>query len=373
MNAPVDRSILRWFGRRNDTAAGAIYSSAPMAPTAGAEHNSLEEIARRDLLAQITEFLLSNKLVVSETNLLIAHAAFSGSDRRLQRKLEEKRLDGALISQQWLDELVASDGSEANRKDEYEELISRLQSGLDVFTSATKSARKAQGSYKTALEKQVGEMEKVDATGLALASLADIAKTMLDRTRQVEEDMRRSEDEASSLRKSLASAQRDAEIDHLTGLPNRRAFEGVLEREYRDAQAALEPLCVAFCDIDHFKKINDSHGHDTGDRVIQAIGQVLARISNEKCHVARHGGEEFVMLFRGMSKGEAHICLDKARQQLAARNFINRKTDEPIGGITFSGGIADVFGYPDCRAALQAADEALYRAKQQGRNQILIV
>src|SRR3546814_10453846 len=90
--------------------------------------------------------------------------------------------------------------------------------------------------------------------------------------------------------RSLEQARREAEIDHMTGLPNRRAFETVLEREYRDARASFDPLTVAFCDIDHFKRINDTHGHDAGDRVIRLIAEMLATISDDNCHVARHGG-----------------------------------------------------------------------------------
>ncbi len=105
-------------------------------------------------------------------------------------------------------------------------------------------------------------------------------------------------------------------------------------------------------------------------QVIQAISQVLSRISNDKCHVARHGGEEFVMLFRGMTKFEAKEKLDQARRALSERRFVNRANDQPIGRITFSGGVADVFAYSDARAALRAADQALYRAKDLGRNRI---
>ncbi len=158
----------------------------------------------------------------------------------------------------------------------------------------------------------------------------------------------------------------------MTGLPNRRAFETVLEREYRDARASFDPLTVAFCDIDHFKRINDTHGHDAGDRVIRLIAEMLATISDDNCHVARHGGEEFVMLFRGVSLSEAHKKLDGLREQMAERRLRNRETDEPLGQITFSAGIADVFDFPDPRAALKAADEALYAAKQGGRNQVII-
>src|SRR3546814_20984468 len=114
----------------------------------------------------------------------------------------------------------------------------------------------------------------------------------------------------------------------MTCLPNRRAFETVLEREYRDARASFDPLTVAFCDIDHFKRINNTHGHDAGDRVIRLIAEMLATISDDNCHVARHGGEEFVMLFRGGSLFEAHKKLDGFRGHMAERRLRNRKTED---------------------------------------------
>lgn len=158
----------------------------------------------------------------------------------------------------------------------------------------------------------------------------------------------------------------------ITGLPNRRAFELVFDQQFQLAQEEIEPLAVAFCDIDHFKQVNDRHGHETGDRVIQAVAQMLARISNDKCHVARHGGEEFVVLFRGISAEKAAERLDATRENLAQRNFVNRQTDDPIGRVTFSAGVANVFAYAQRRDALKAADQALYRAKAEGRNQICL-
>jgi diguanylate cyclase len=194
---------------------------------------------------------------------------------------------------------------------------------------------------------------------------------VLDHSRKLETDIRASENETRNLRERLARAQRDAEIDHLTGLPNRRAFEAVFDREYRQAQSAIENLCVAFCDIDLFKRVNDNHGHETGDRIIQAVAETLGRLSNTKCHVARHGGEEFVLLFRGLTKAQVRDKLDSVRAIFAARTFVNRKTDDPIGQVTFSGGVADVFAYATPRDALYAADAALYSAKDQGRNAIM--
>ncbi|MGC5376619.1 GGDEF domain-containing protein, partial [Salmonella enterica] len=80
---------------------------------------------------------------------------------------------------------------------------------------------------------------------------------------------------------------------------------------------------MAFCDIDHFKRINDCHGHETGDRVIQAIAQILQWLAADTCHVARHGGEEFVILFRAKAPSQVYELRDDARARLARRNFIN--------------------------------------------------
>lgn len=335
---------------------------------------TLEDARREEVLDRIRTFFVENRLEVTADNMLAAHAAFSGLSPRLARKFELMRAENRLVTQEWLNEAMADDRGEDEDGDSAKDLMKRLNKGLERFTAATSNARSMTGDYQTALEEHADSLSRSDGdmTGQMIAGLAELTRTMIERTRVMEAGMRKSEEEAAALRKSLERAERDAQIDHLTGLPNRRAFETVLDREFREAQAAIDPLVVAFCDIDHFKRVNDTHGHETGDRVIQAIGQVLQRISSANCHVARHGGEEFVMLFRNMSTREAHKLLDEAREQLAARHFVNRKTDEPIGGITFSGGVADVFAYPDPRAALEAADQALYRAKSSGRNQICL-
>ncbi|MEY4160671.1 MAG: hypothetical protein RLZZ136_1292 [Pseudomonadota bacterium] len=322
--------------------------------------------ARQILLDRMGEFLITHDLEISPQNLLCLHAAFSGADLNMARKLAERQSSGEAMTQEWLDSLAEGLAPVLVKNPDLDRLVAKLESAVSSFTQTTRTAHSVAADYNSELARHAETIDDSEVTGQMLSSLAELTKAMLERTRQVEHDMKRSEREAVSLRKSLEKAQREAEIDHLTGLPNRRAFEALLSTHYRAAQMAIEPLSVALCDIDHFKAVNDRHGHDAGDRVIQAIGQVLVRVTDEKCHVARHGGEEFVMLFRGMTKREAQVKLDEARTVMAARRFVNRMTDEPIDMITFSGGIADVFAYADPRAALRAADEALYRAKEGG-------
>jgi diguanylate cyclase len=344
---------------------------AESSDTVLAEDSSSMEGARRDeLLDRIRDFFVENELEVTAPNLVAAHAAFSGASMRLARKLELMRAEGRIVTQQWLDEATAEIAGAPEQSEESEAAFTQLSGGLDAFSQVTRSARSATGQYQSDLETHAKGLANVDSTADMIASLTQMARVMIERTQVMEDSMRRSEEEAVALRASLARAKKDANIDHLTGLPNRRAFEVALDREYREAKAAIDSLSVAFCDIDHFKRVNDTHGHDTGDRVIQAVAQALKRISNDRCHVARHGGEEFVMLFRDKSPAQVHKLLDEARERLSQRNFVNRKSDEEIGHITFSGGVVNVFAYPDARAALEGADAALYRAKRSGRNQI---
>lgn len=324
-------------------------------------------VAQKMLLDEISTFLLDNALAVTASNLLAAHSAFSGIDVGLARKILEKQASGTSITQEWLDLNKTPDGMQEGVK----KIIGSLEDSLETFASTTRTARDAVTTYNSEIKKQVSRATSLDADS-ALSALGILAREMVSRTEIFAAEMKRSEVEAQALRRELDKARHDAEIDHLTGLPNRRAFEAALDRHYREARQEADHLCVAFCDIDHFKRVNDTHGHDTGDRVIKAIGEALARISDDTCHVARHGGEEFVMLFRGKTTQEAWEKLDAVRENFGSRQFVNRANDSPIGKITFSGGIADVFAHKNPRDALKAADEALYEAKSGGRNQIVL-
>ena len=335
-----------------------------------------DHAVRRDLLQQISNFLLDHDLDVNPGNLALAQAAFSGRDARLSHEIIERQRANEPVTQAWLDDL-ASDGDgnetpvEPGGHGELNWLIGKLDQSLEQFLRNASEASSTASDYHAALFETASSLA-TPRSAAELAQLAQLTRTMIERTRTVEEEMRLREGEAASLRTSLQLARADAAIDHLTGLDNRREFEVVLDREYRAARAAGQPLTIAFCDIDRFKLINDNHGHDTGDRVIQAIARMLQRVSGQHCHVARHGGEEFALLFRGLTPDEAREELDQARENFAQRKLVDRKTHKAVGTVTFSGGVADALAYPDPRAALKAADQALYQAKAQGRNRIMV-
>jgi diguanylate cyclase len=183
--------------------------------------------------------------------------------------------------------------------------------------------------------------------------------------------MQCSQAETDRLRADLEQARREADIDCLTGLPNRRAFEREYLRAVENARADGSPLHVAICDIDRFKSVNDRFGHEAGDGLLRAVASMLGECATDGCFVARHGGEEFVLLLRGPSREDSVARVDAVRAALAARRFISRRNRLPIGTISFSAGMADVLAEADSRSALARADAALYRAKESGRNRVV--
>lgn len=162
-----------------------------------------------------------------------------------------------------------------------------------------------------------------------------------------------------------AETARQAAVDELTGLYNRRFFEAALEREIKQAHRHARELSLLMIDIDNFKKINDTHGHATGDAVISALGRLLKRSIRREDTACRIGGEEFVVLFPETSADGALVVSEKIRTEFASLN---------IEGCTLSisGGLATFPGDAQEAAALiKDADQMLYFAKYSGKNRIV--
>lgn len=282
-------AVLGWFGLGRNGAANEMGMNG--------EQMQFVRQARRRLMQDIATLLLDNDLEVTPQNLAIAHGAFAGLNPGLKRRIDRQLESGKPISQEWLNLASATDSEQED--DSVEMLMGKLDQSISAFSRSTKNARDATSQYGDALEQHVGQLEASPHPAEIITDLAQYARAMLERSRKAEAELRQSEGESASLRRNLDSARRDAEVDYLTGLPNRRAFETVMETQVREAQVTGETLCIALCDIDRFKLINDTHGHDAGDRIICVVGETLTSIAGSTCHVARHGGEEFVMLFRG--------------------------------------------------------------------------
>ena len=251
-------------------------------------------------------------------------------------------------------------------------LVQQAQQQLeDVAALARRSGEEAK-TYGQALDYNIAELAPTIASHPVLGSLVGLTRMMIEKTAAAETHMRQSASQMESMRDSLDQAREQAETDALTGLFNRRAFERELGAAAERSKIHGTPLAVAFCDIDHFKLVNDTYGHDVGDRVLSFVGKVLMENAGKRGIVARHGGEEFVLLFDGMTPEEAHEIVDIARYDLARRNIIDRISGQPIGSITLSAGVAGIGFDANISNMLRRADRALYRAKREGRNLVLL-
>jgi diguanylate cyclase (GGDEF)-like protein len=166
--------------------------------------------------------------------------------------------------------------------------------------------------------------------------------------------------------RNLALAEFRASTDALTGLPNQRAVQDTLKRMVAQATRTMSPLAALLLDLDHFKKINDLHGHDRGDEVLAAVGVTLKNIARGSDFVGRYGGEEFLLLLPATDQEGALHLAEASRQAIAAITIPNLDST-----ITASVGVAllpDDAG--DAVTLFRAADRALYSAKRNGRNQV---
>lgn len=159
--------------------------------------------------------------------------------------------------------------------------------------------------------------------------------------------------------------ERQSITDSLTGIFNRRHFDDVLETEYKRWKRYTRPLSVMMIDVDHFKKFNDTHGHDCGDHVLSAIGRVLLELSAPAQIPCRYGGEEMVVVMPGVVEEAGAVLAEAVRRRIA---------ELVVDGlqVTASIGVAGLPGHETATAdaLVKLADDALYRAKSGGRNRI---
>jgi diguanylate cyclase (GGDEF)-like protein len=161
-----------------------------------------------------------------------------------------------------------------------------------------------------------------------------------------------------------AAYERLAVTDRLTGLANRRGAEQVAKREIVRVRRFAAPLSFVVFDIDHFKAVNDTHGHGAGDQVLQRIARGIAAQLRETDLAARWGGEEFLVVLPNTGLEAAHCCADRIRRAVSSLVM-------PIGGpMTVSGGVAQLLPAEALNEVIARADAQLYRAKAAGRNRV---
>jgi diguanylate cyclase (GGDEF)-like protein len=190
------------------------------------------------------------------------------------------------------------------------------------------------------------------------------------------EEMDRRNRELSETRRQLEHRNRDLErisaLDTLTQIANRRRFDAVLRQEWRRAARDESPLSLLFCDIDYFKRFNDTYGHQAGDECLVRVAQAMEETLNRPADlVARYGGEEFIALLVDTNADGARLLAERMRERVEALR-IEHRASSVAPHLTVSLGTATVVPLPAVRPEdlVDLADRALYAAKEGGRNRV---
>ncbi len=289
-------------------------------------------------------------------------------------------IDGLIKSKTAFTDAVCADlsstfGQQGRMSEQLNAAGSDLGQKLGDMLGMMAAAEQDTAAYGEALQGASGELRKAsmdEATIRAVVEkLANATQQMEERTRTLEEQLTHKAREASELRNNLEQMREEALTDALSGLPNRRRFEELLDQLVADAHASGAPLCAFVADIDHFKRFNDTWGHQTGDQVIRFVASCLKPLNTGKRLAARYGGEEFVVILPEVSLDDATQVAENVRQAVQSKKLQKRSTGEDLGAISISIGVAQLVRGETAEQLIARADKLLYEAKHSGRNRVV--
>ena len=206
------------------------------------------------------------------------------------------------------------------------------------------------------------------------AATAILAETrgFVTESRQFEAELLSSVEEMHKLKQELSNAKREASIDGLTGLYNRRSFDRKLRELIASVDGLEDGFCLLLLDIDRFKQVNDSYGHMVGDKVLSQFGKQIGKLTRRSDFLARYGGEEFAVLLPGTRITNAFTVAENIRNTLQMVRLRRSSSREALGAVTVSVGVACHRVGESAEDLIGRCDKALYRAKRLGRNRTVL-
>ncbi len=272
---------------------------------------------------------------------------------RRQAALQRGALEARVTSRDVVGAVMRSLGAFLAHNERFNQALQgdlrRLESGLD--------------------EQQLGELaQELLQRGVTLQGHSSELGAQLQRAQQqAEQALQRIRD----LESELQQASQQLQEDPLTGALNRRGLDVAFARGIVRAQQTARPMSVALLDLDQFKKVNDSYGHDFGDEVLRGLVQVARKMVRPADSIARMGGEEFMVLFPDTDAEAAQRVVQRLLQGFRNRRLLHQPTGQRVE-LSFSAGVAQCSDGEDFGALYQRADSALRQAKQAGRQQVFV-
>lgn len=292
----------------------------------------------------------------------------------LANEIERLIAAGERFTETTGEELAAQFLPDTKRNGEILNAGDALSRELQSVSAAIESAQKTSAIYGEQLASASENLAGQDAAKVkaVIDDLSSATRTVHAENKVLEGQLSETTAELTRLRENLEQVRRDAMTDSLTSLANRKAFDESLESACAEADASGEPLCLGIIDIDHFKVFNDTWGHQIGDQVLRYVSSVIGRIGATPRMAARYGGEEFAVIFPAEQAAKAYAVLEEMRNEVASRALKRRSTNEDLGAITVSSGVAERYPGESSTSLVERADTALYASKHAGRNHTTI-
>ena len=255
-----------------------------------------------------------------------------------------------------------------------EKKASEFQEILTEITKQLSQSGSTLNDQGNSLESHTEELNR----STALTDVSAIARKIVSETKSVvtssqtlKKQMDETVSEITTLKKELKGIKHTARTDMLTGLLNRRGFDEALLEARQESIHHDTALSIILADIDHFKKVNDTHGHLIGDSVLKMLSKLLKEHIKGKDIAARFGGEEFIIVLPETPLKGAFILAEQIRMSLRTMKWTAKESGESIGAITIPLGVAQYQPDEAMESLIQRADNALYFAKENGRNKTM--
>ncbi len=307
------------------------------------------------------------------SNFAVWYHYYSGRFPDLTRAIEihiaNKRTFDAALNRELHDRFFGSE-NEANN---IRQISSQIESTLGDVLHRMGEVGASADRYGDVLAAVSSEIAGADSSGVQeiVAKLVSETRRMADQNDSLQAELETSSLEINQLREDLANVRQESLTDALTGIANRKMFDTTL-RECADAALRnAEPMSLMLLDIDHFKKFNDTFGHQLGDKVLQLVAHTLTQCVKGRDLPARYGGEEFGIILPQTNLEAATTLADQVRLSVAQRKIVRKSTGQDLGTITMSIGVSAYVPGEDLAGLIERADGALYAAKDAGRNRVM--
>lgn len=257
-----------------------------------------------------------------------------------------------------------------------DEAVKRVSDKMAIseLAAMVTSARETAGEYGGSLNTVSSKLESassIEDLGEIVASIVSDTKKMVEKNQDLEIQLVNSSKQVTELRNNLDTVKKEALTDGLTGLLNRKAFDQQIIECVAECEEFGTPLVFMLLDIDYFKKFNDTYGHQVGDQVLRLVARTLTDNVKGRDFASRYGGEEFAIILPDTPLSAGLRVADILRKSVESKEVVNKASNEHLGRITLSIGIAEYTPGEDIPALVERADQALYEAKRGGRNRVV--